>query len=131
MTDPESDSFGMPVESNITSDGLDERRARAEFLSDERLQRKVFERLTAAPDVDSSAITVTVRNRDVTLEGGIPSAPMKSAAETWAVEVMGIERVHNLLRVAASPSAAGASCGRVADGPANVELGSLGDDSER
>jgi osmotically-inducible protein OsmY len=105
MTDPESDSFGMPVASTLTSDGISQRGAQSELLSDERLQRKVFERLTAAPDVDSSEITITVRNRDVTLEGGIPSAPMKSAAETWAVEVLGIERVHNLLRVSASTSA--------------------------
>jgi osmotically-inducible protein OsmY len=108
MTDPESDSFGMPVEIAIASDGIPQRDASSELLSDERLQRKVFERLTAAPDVDSSEITVTVRNRAVTLAGGIPSAPMRSAAETWAVEVLGIERVHNLLRVSASASANGA-----------------------
>ena len=102
MPDERFDPRGAP--SGRASVGQPQRAARAESLSDERLQRRVCERLTTAPDVDSSEIVVKVRNREATLEGEIPTPQMKDAAEACAAAVLGIERVHNLLQLPASRS---------------------------
>lgn len=103
MADSRSDSLSVPTQRIATSDENNQRRVRAESLSDERLQRKVCERLTAAPEIDSSEITVKVRNRDVSLEGAVPSLRMKNAAGACAEWVLGIEQVHNLLQISPPP----------------------------
>jgi len=67
--------------------------------SDERIREDVCERLSDNDEVDASDIEVTVREREVTLEGSVETRRMKHIAEDLADSVSGVDDVHNRLTV--------------------------------
>lgn len=67
--------------------------------SDERILEDVCERLTDAPEVDASEITVEAKDGEVTLSGTINSREEKRLAERIAASVRGVRDVINRLRV--------------------------------
>ncbi len=77
--------------------------------SDERINEDVHERLTEDPHLDASAITVGVRDGEVTLTGTVDSRDAKHHAEHLVEHLGGVGHVQNNLRVNAhaSPRATG------------------------
>jgi osmotically-inducible protein OsmY len=69
--------------------------------SDERISDDVHDRLTEDPTVDATDITVTVKDREVTLDGTVHSRLAKRDAEDIAYDVSGVEHVQVNLRVRA------------------------------
>jgi len=67
--------------------------------TDERIVEDVNERLTIDPDVDATEIVVTVRDREVTLEGEVEDRYSRRRAEDVAWDTAGVRDVHNRLRV--------------------------------
>jgi osmotically-inducible protein OsmY len=66
---------------------------------DSRIREDVSERVMHAAHVDSSEVTVSVRNGTVTLEGTVPERWMKYALENLAATVWGVDDVDNRIRV--------------------------------
>ncbi len=67
--------------------------------SDTRIAEDVNDRLTDDRDVDASDVEVSVRDREVTLNGTVDSRRAKRAAEDCADSVSGVVHVQNNLRV--------------------------------
>lgn len=67
--------------------------------SDERILDDVCDRLTEDRYVDARDITVTVQEREVTLDGTVSSKAAKRRAEDCADHVSGVTHVQNNLRV--------------------------------
>ncbi|MBV7410084.1 BON domain-containing protein [Maritimibacter sp. DP1N21-5] len=67
--------------------------------SDSRIEEDVNDRLTDNARVDATEISVTVKDREVTLDGTVDSRGAKRAAEDCADSVSGVEHVQNNLRV--------------------------------
>ncbi len=67
--------------------------------SDERIRDDVCERLMVDPGIEASAMTVEVKDGEVTLEGTVGDRSAKRAAQELANEVLGVKQVHNRLRV--------------------------------
>ncbi len=68
--------------------------------TDARLQEEVSERVMYARHVDSSEVTVSVRDALVTLEGTVPERWMRYALENLAIFTWGVLDVDNRIRVA-------------------------------
>lgn len=68
--------------------------------SDARIEEDVNDRLTDDPYVDASEVEVSVKDREVTLNGTVDSRQAKRAAEDCAEHVSGVVHVQNNLRVA-------------------------------
>lgn len=67
--------------------------------SDERTLEEAGEWFTVHPGLDASDIEVTVEEGVVRLVGSVPDRASKRLAEDPAAEVLGVEDVHNDLRV--------------------------------
>ncbi len=67
--------------------------------SDARIEEDVHDRLTHDRYVDASEVSVTVKDREVTLDGTVHSRRAKRRAEDCCEEVYGVEHVQNNLRV--------------------------------
>ena len=67
--------------------------------SDDRIYEVLAERLMDSAHLDTSDVTVTVRDATVTLEGTVPERWMKHAIENIAVTSWGVVDVENLIRV--------------------------------
>ncbi|RYZ01709.1 MAG: BON domain-containing protein [Myxococcales bacterium] len=67
--------------------------------TDERIREDVCERLSQDDDVDASEISVRVESGEVTLEGSVETRRQKHRAEELAADVLGVEDVHNSVRV--------------------------------
>ncbi|EAR50853.1 probable osmotically inducible sensory protein [Oceanicola granulosus HTCC2516] len=67
--------------------------------SDARISEDVNDALTHDRLVDASEITVTVKDREVTLDGEVDSRQAKRRAEDCAEDCVGVEHVQNNLRV--------------------------------
>ncbi|HEX6748899.1 MAG TPA: BON domain-containing protein [Longimicrobium sp.] len=67
------------------------------------LQRDVLDELAWEPEIDPATVAVTVRGRDVTLTGAVPTVAGRHAAETAARRVWGVRRVANALAVEPAP----------------------------
>jgi osmotically-inducible protein OsmY len=67
--------------------------------SDARIEEDVNDRLTDDRAVDASEIAVTVKDREVTLNGTVDSRRAKRHAEDCAESVSGVVHVQNNLRV--------------------------------
>ena len=67
--------------------------------SDERIREDVCQRLSDNDEVDASDIEVTVRDRQVILEGSVATRRMKHLSEDIADSVTGVEEVHNRITV--------------------------------
>lgn len=70
--------------------------------SDERILDEVSETLYRHPDIDASEIEVAVEKGHVYLSGWVSSRQMKRMAEAAVEFIMGVEDVHNNLRVGES-----------------------------
>lgn len=73
--------------------------------SDERIREDISDRLTEAPDVDASELTVEVSSGDVTLTGTVQDRAQKRRAEDIVEECSGVSDVINNLRVQKSTDA--------------------------
>jgi osmotically-inducible protein OsmY len=67
--------------------------------SDQRLREDVSERLMFRDDVDSSDVTVEVKDGIVTLDGTVPERWMRYAMDDEAESVLGVREVANRVRV--------------------------------
>ncbi len=67
--------------------------------SDERIREDISDRLTWHPAIDASDVEVGVENAEVTLTGVVEDRRAKRLAADIADEVMGVEDVHNQLKV--------------------------------
>lgn len=67
--------------------------------SDDRIHEDVNDRLMDEPEVDATDITVSVANREVTLDGTVDSRLAKRRAEDCADAVSGVTYVQNNLRI--------------------------------
>jgi osmotically-inducible protein OsmY len=67
--------------------------------SDERLREDISERLMMADSIDSSEVSVIVKDAKVTLEGSVPNRRMKHAIEDLADQCPGVQDVDNRIRV--------------------------------
>ncbi len=67
--------------------------------SNERLKEDICERLTDAPDVDASDISIQCKDGVVTLEGSVESRHMKHRVEDIVDGCSGVKDVENRLRV--------------------------------
>jgi osmotically-inducible protein OsmY len=63
------------------------------------LQRDVLDELLWEPQIDPSAVAVTVRGHEVTLTGAVSTAAARAAAEAAARRVWGVRRVVNAITV--------------------------------
>ena len=73
---------------------------RGYIRSDQRIYEDICDRLTENPFIDASDITVTVRDRTVTLAGSVENMLALHQAEEIAYEVAGVADVRNELIVA-------------------------------
>jgi osmotically-inducible protein OsmY len=71
--------------------------------SDERILDDIATRLMARDDVDSSEVTLAVKDARVKLEGTVPERWMRFAIDDIAESVMGVEDVENNVRVQRTP----------------------------
>lgn len=67
--------------------------------SDDRLREEISERLMMADSIDSSDVTIVVKEAKVTLEGSVPNRRMKHAIEDLADQCPGVQDVDNRIRV--------------------------------
>ena len=67
--------------------------------SDERLREDISEHLMSSYDIDSSEVTVTVKDGRVTLDGSVPERWMKHSIEDVADHCIGVRDVDNRVRV--------------------------------
>ncbi|MBB4658768.1 BON domain-containing protein [Parvularcula dongshanensis] len=67
--------------------------------SDERILEEVNDWLTDDHELDASEITVTVQDREVTLDGVVDSRSQKRLAEDIAHDISGVTHVQNNLRI--------------------------------
>lgn len=67
--------------------------------SDARILEDVSDRLMTHPDVDASDIEVHVANGIITLTGSVPDRHQKRIADFIAEDIVGVDDVHNELKV--------------------------------
>jgi hypothetical protein len=67
--------------------------------SDERLREDISERLMMADSIDSSEVTVSVKDCKVILEGTVPDRHMKHAIEDLVDAAPGVQDIDNRIRV--------------------------------
>ena len=70
--------------------------------SDARIEEDIHDRLTDDPYLDAREITVTVADREITLDGTVDSRRAKRHAEDCADSISGVTHVQNNLRVQAT-----------------------------
>jgi hypothetical protein len=85
-------------------DALDRERMRnrgprAYKRSDERIREDIYERLIDAWEIDSSDVTVEVREGRVTLQGAVPERRMKHRIEDLVDGCHGVHDIDNFIRV--------------------------------
>jgi hypothetical protein len=90
---------------------------RAYKRSDERIKEDIYERLIAAWEIDSSDVTVEVREGKVTLQGSVPERRMKHRVEDLVDLCHGVQDIDNFIRVrrAGEPWWAAAPAARVGE----------------
>jgi hypothetical protein len=67
--------------------------------SDERIREDISERLMLADSIDSSEVSISVKEGKVTLEGTVPTRSMKHSIEDLADYTAGVTDVDNRIRV--------------------------------
>jgi hypothetical protein len=77
--------------------------------SDDRIREDICERLMLADSIDSSEVSLTVKDGRVSLEGSVPTRSMKHSIEDVADHTAGVTDVDNRIRVQreATPSSSG------------------------
>jgi BON domain-containing protein len=74
----------------------------AEILEDLRLAQQVERELQTTDHLALGPIRAFASGRVVILQGSVPSYQLKNVAETTALSVIGVERVHNDLEIVES-----------------------------
>jgi osmotically-inducible protein OsmY len=72
--------------------------------SDDRLREDISERLMIADSIDSSDVSVTVKDAKVTLEGRVPDRRMKHSIEDLVDQCPGVQDIDNRIRVGRADS---------------------------
>jgi hypothetical protein len=67
--------------------------------SDTRIHDEVCELLARDPHIDATNIDVVVKNGEVTLDGTVPNRQTKRLAEEALDDVLGVNDVHNRLKI--------------------------------
>ncbi|HWW80440.1 MAG TPA: BON domain-containing protein, partial [Steroidobacteraceae bacterium] len=67
--------------------------------SDERIKEDICERLWRSDNVDSSEVTVTVKEGEVTLSGTVPERWMRHEIENIVDDSMGVKDIDNSIRI--------------------------------
>ncbi len=67
--------------------------------SDDRIDREIDDHLTQHSYIDSTAVAVTVKDGQVTLEGSVPDADQKKYVEEVAAKIEGVTGVTNHLKI--------------------------------
>jgi len=67
--------------------------------SDDRINREIDDHLAEHSYIDTSAVTVTVKDGKVTLEGSVPDADQKIYVQEVVVKIEGVKNVENRLKV--------------------------------
>jgi osmotically-inducible protein OsmY len=67
--------------------------------SDERIKEDICERLWRSDHVDSSEVTVTVKEAEVTLSGTVPERWMRHEIENIVDDSMGVKDIDNNIRI--------------------------------
>jgi osmotically-inducible protein OsmY len=67
--------------------------------TDDRISEEIAERLAHAIRVDSSEVTVVVRNGRVRLQGSVPQRWMRYAIENVTATVWGVDEIENQVQV--------------------------------
>ena len=67
--------------------------------SDDRIREDLCEHLMDISEIDSSEVTITVRDGCVTLDGSVPVRSMRYEIENIAAETLGVTDVENNLSV--------------------------------
>jgi osmotically-inducible protein OsmY len=67
--------------------------------NDALLQRRVADRLHTASEVDTSSVSVVVRNRSATLVGTVASERDRAALQRLAIGISGLVEVNNRLKL--------------------------------
>lgn len=67
--------------------------------SDDRLKEDLSEKLHHAYDIDSSDVEIDVKNGEITLSGTVPSREMRYRLEHLADGVVGVNDIHNNVKV--------------------------------
>ncbi len=88
------DTFSSPRESRRYRAG-----PKGYTRSDERIREDISERLMLADGIDSSEVSLSVKEGRVTLEGTVPTRSMKHAIEDLADHTAGVTDVDNRIRV--------------------------------
>jgi hypothetical protein len=88
------DTFSAPRESRRYRTG-----PKGYTRSDERIREDISERLMLADSIDSSEVSLSVKEGRVTLEGSVPTRSMKHAIEDLADHTAGVTDLDNRIRV--------------------------------
>lgn len=75
-----------------------------DLKSNDKVKDQVCQRLAQHGGIDASNIRISVEDGEVTLEGTVPDRRSKRMAEDVAESVMGVDDVHNRLRVMSEQS---------------------------
>lgn len=67
--------------------------------SDERIKEDICEQLWRSDTIDSSEVTIVVREGEVTLTGTVPERWMRHEVENIADESMGVKDINNHIRI--------------------------------
>jgi hypothetical protein len=68
--------------------------------SDDRIREEVCETIMRRGDIDASEVDIVVANGEVTLSGTVPDRRSKRRLEDIAEDILGVEDVHNRIKVA-------------------------------
>ena len=91
--------FGQPGMGQRVEQRMYPRGPKGYQRSDERLKEDICERLWAAYHIDSSEVTVDVKDGKVSLEGSVPSRYMKHSIEDIVDACPGVTDIDNRVRV--------------------------------
>lgn len=67
--------------------------------SDERIDREIDDHLTQHSYIDTTAVAITVKDGEVTLEGSVPDTDQKTYVEEVVAKIEGVTGVNNHLKV--------------------------------
>jgi len=84
--------------------------------TDDRLRDDICERLYNTQHIDSSEVTVDVKNGKVTLEGTVPQRGMKRSLEDLIDALPGVQDIDNRVRVSREESGSQWGSGRSQSG---------------
>jgi len=91
--------------------------------SDERVKEDICEQLWRSEDIDSSEVTITVKEGEVTLTGTVPERWMRHEIENIADSSMGVKDIDNNLRIQRQNDETGQEAGSAARGTAAAGAG--------